>query len=305
MKTEDNNTIEINSLTKRYPGAKRDALSRVSLKVRRGEVYGFLGPNGAGKSTAIRTLLNFLQPTSGSAKILGMDIVIDSVKIRKHIGYLSGDMAIYPKMTGRQFLKFLSEIQAPKNKKIISRLAKDLKADLSKKMGDLSRGNRQKIGLIQAFMHEPDVFILDEPTSGLDPLMQEVFYSMLDQAKSRGASIFMSSHILTEVQKTCDRIGFIRDGVLVSERNISQMETEASQTFEVTFNSKPPITEIKKIKGVKKVSLVREGVVRLHMHGDLSGLFRVLARHNIKRVESGELNLEDEFMSFYEPGGKT
>lgn len=304
MKPEDNNTIEISRLTKRYPGAKRDALSRVSLKVRKGEVYGFLGPNGAGKSTTIRTLLNFLQPTSGSAKILGMDIVSDSVRIRRHIGYLSGDMAIYPKMTGKQFLKYMSEIQPLKNKKIISKLAKDLKADLNKKMGDLSRGNRQKIGLIQAFMHEPEIFILDEPTSGLDPLMQEVFYSMLDQVKSRGASIFMSSHILTEVQKTCDRIGFIRDGVLVSERSISEMETEAAQTFEITFNSKPPIAEIKKIKGVKKVTQVRDGVVKLHMHGDLSGLFRVLAKHSVKRVDSGELNLEDEFMSFYESGGK-
>lgn len=291
--------IAVHNLTKQYPGTSHPALKSLSLSVNKGEVYGFLGPNGAGKSTTIRTLLNFIQPTSGSASILGKDIVKDSVEIKRSIGYLAGDVAIYPKMTGKQYLSFLSELQPARKKGIISELAKSLHADLHKKLGELSRGNRQKIGIIQAFMHDPAVFILDEPTSGLDPLMQEVFYALLADAKQRGASIFMSSHILTEVQKTCDRVGIIREGKLVSERRIAEMQNEAAQNFEISFASKPPLAKLRAVKGVKKVQAVANNSVTLHMHGDLSPLFKLLSENKVERIEIGELNLEEEFMKFY------
>ena len=291
-------TIELVSLSKRYGSSVNYALQDVSLQVNAGEAYGFLGPNGAGKSTAIRTLLNFIQPTSGKAKILGLDIVNDSVKIKKHIGYLSGDFAIYPKMTGDQYLRYMGELQPPKNQKYLQELMGRLKADPTKKLGELSRGNRQKFGIIQAFMHQPQVLILDEPTSGLDPLMQEVFYELISEAKARGAAIFMSSHILSEVQKTCDRLGIIREGKLVDERTIAEMSAEASQTFDIIFVGKPPIKELQKISS-SPVSVQNERVT-IHMHGKLSPLFALLSKHDVSKIDARNLDLDEVFLGFYQ-----
>jgi ABC-2 type transport system ATP-binding protein len=292
-------SISIDKLSKRYHGSNRYALKDASLSVRQGEVYGFLGPNGAGKSTTIRLLLNFIQPTAGSATILGHDIVKDNVAILHSVGYLSGDFAIYPKMTGYQYLAYMSELLPPKSKKYMSSLIDRLKADPNKKLGELSRGNRQKFGIVQAFMHQPQVLILDEPTSGLDPLMQEVFYELIAEAKSRGAAIFMSSHILGEVQKTCDRVGIIRDGKIVDERNMQDMAKEASQTFDIVFARTPPVAHLKQVKGVK-VQAVKENHVTIHMHGSLSALFAVLAQHDVLRIDARNLDLEDLFLSFYQ-----
>jgi ABC-2 type transport system ATP-binding protein len=294
--------IKLDKLSKKYTGTEKYALKDVSLEVRAGEAYGFLGPNGAGKSTAIRTLLNFIQPTSGSATILGMDIVKDSVKIMQHVGYLSGDFAVYPKMTGGQYLAYLGELQPPVSKKYVDELLHRLKAEPEKKLGALSRGNRQKFGIIQAFMHQPDVLILDEPTSGLDPLMQEVFYELIAEAKAREAAIFISSHILSEVQKTCDRVGIIREGKLVDERIMAEMSREASQTFDITFNKKPPITELQKIKHAKVQ--VDGNKVTIHLHGKLTPLFAVLAKHDALKIDARSLDLDELFLGFYQSGGE-
>ena len=292
-------SISISNLSKKYPGAKQFSLKDVSLEVQPGEVYGFLGPNGAGKSTTIRTLLNFIQPTSGQATILDKDIVSAAVEIKKHIGYLSGDFAVYPKMTGEQFLSYMGALQPPVSHKYVKELATRLKAQPSKKMGDLSRGNRQKFGIIQAFMHQPDVLILDEPTSGLDPLMQEQFNELIKEAKDRGCAIFMSSHILSEVQKTCDRLGIIRNGKLVDEQNISDLENKASQTFDITFADKPPLAELKKIPKAK-VTSAKGNEVTIHMPKDLQNLFKVLAKHKVVALDARSLDLEDLFLTFYE-----
>jgi ABC-2 type transport system ATP-binding protein len=294
--------IFLDNLSKRYPGTKKLALDSVSLEVNSGEVYGFLGPNGAGKSTAIRTLLNFIQPTSGSAKILGLDIVKDSVKIKKSVGYLSGDFAFYPKMTGHQYLKYLGELQPPVSKKYVDELIKRLKAEPHKKLGELSRGNRQKFGIIQAFMHQPKIIILDEPTSGLDPLMQEEFYKLVAESKKRGSAIFISSHILGEVQRTCDKVGIIRDGKLIEERVIADMAKEASQTFDITFAGKVPLADLKKIKGAK-VTDTKRGAVTVHMHGKLAPLFSVLAKYDVAKIDARNLDLEDMFLGFYSEKG--
>jgi ABC-2 type transport system ATP-binding protein len=288
--------IELKNLVKVF-GSTR-AVDGISLHVDKGEVYGFLGPNGAGKSTAIRTLLNFIQPTSGSATILGMDVVADSVEIKKSVGYLSGDFAIYPKMTGNQFLKYMGELQPPASKKYVDELIKRFNADPRKKLGELSRGNRQKFGIIQAFMHKPQIVILDEPTSGLDPLMQEEFYKLVAEAKERGAAVFMSSHILGEVQRTCDRVGIIRSGKLIEERVMAEMATEASQTFDITFSGKVPLTELKKIKQAK-VTNAEGSSVTVHMHGKLAPLFSVLASSDVVKIDARNLDLEEMFMGFY------
>jgi ABC-2 type transport system ATP-binding protein len=298
-KTQD---LVIEGLSKKYRGSEVFALDNLSLKVKPGEIYGFLGPNGAGKSTAIRLLMNFVQPTSGTATILGYDIVKQSTEIKKYVGYLSGEFAIYKKMTGNQYLAYMSELQQIKDRKFQKELAKRLKAELNKPLGSLSRGNRQKIGLIQALMHSPKVLILDEPTSGLDPLMQEVFYELMREAKQRETVVFASSHILAEVQKMCDRVGIIREGKLVVERNIAEMVSEAAQTFDITFAGKVPLGELRKIKGLKVVSH-NENHTAIHIHGKLAPLFKLLSRYDVTSIDTRNLDLEEIFLRFYEKKG--
>ncbi len=294
-----NTVIHIDKLSKQYVADKPYALKNLSLKINRGEIFGFLGPNGAGKSTAIRMLLNFIQPTSGSATINGLDIVNDTVKLRQNIGYLSGDFKAYEKMTGHKFINYMSDLQPPKRKGYALELAKTFKADLNKRIGELSKGNRQKIGIIQAFMHEPEIIILDEPTDGLDPLMQDEFYALVKHARDKGATVFMSSHNLGEVKKICERVAIIKDGVLVSEQVIADLALAAAQTLIVTFKDKPPMAELKKLPKTK-VNKNKDGTVSLHVHGSLSPVFKLLAKYDVTHLATQEFNLEDQFMRFYE-----
>ena len=208
------------NLSKKYPGTKNYAVRGLDFDIKKGEVYGFLGPNGAGKTTTIRMLMNFIQPTKGEAKILDLDSVNDAVEVKSKVGYLSGEIALYPKMTGRQFLEYMSDLQPPKRKDYQRQLTRLFEFTSGQKIGNLSKGNRQKLGLIQAFMHQPEILILDEPTSGLDPLMQEAFYELVRTSRAGGATLLVSSHNLSEVQKMCDRIAFIRDGKLIAEQSI-------------------------------------------------------------------------------------
>ncbi|HUY85343.1 MAG TPA: ABC transporter ATP-binding protein [Candidatus Dormibacteraeota bacterium] len=294
--------IDCQKLSKRYGRSKVYALKDLTLQVKAGEIYGFLGPNGAGKSTTIRTLMNFIQPTAGSATILGLDIVKDSVAIKRSVGYMSGELSMYPKLTGAQFLDYMDELQPATSQAYRQELVKRFKADLNKPLGDLSRGNRQKIGIVQAFMHQPAVLILDEPTSGLDPLMQEVFYELMEETKQRGAAVFSSSHILGEVQKMCDRVGIIREGKLIAERVVADMATEAAQTFDIVFKEAPPLSALKKVKGLQSASH-HGNTVTIHFHGELSPLFAELAKHKILKLDSRTLDLEEVFLRFYKDKG--
>lgn len=296
METKD--SIVIDGLSKQYIKNAPFALKDLSLKVKKGEVFGFLGPNGAGKSTAIRLLLNFIQPSAGSAKIEGLDIINDSVAVRSKLGYLSGDFAVYEKMTGEQIINYMHSLCPPKRKGYAQELARTFKAHLHKPLRDLSKGNRQKIGIILAFMHEPDIYILDEPTDGIDPLMQETFYDLVAKTKKRGATFFISSHNLGEVRKICDRVAIIKDGVLVSQSTIADLALEAAQTFKVEFATKPPLAQLRKLKGVKIISHSANSV-ELHVHGPLAPLLSQLGKYNVTHLSSQELNLEDEFMRFY------
>jgi ABC-2 type transport system ATP-binding protein len=243
--------------------------------------------------------MNFIQPTGGGATILGYDIVRQTERLKRHVGYLSGDFAVYKKMTGRQYLQYLSELQPLKTKGYEKALAKRLQAQLDKPLGTLSRGNRQKIGLIQAMMHEPEVLILDEPTSGFDPLIQEEFYKLISEVKQKNGVVFASSHILSEVQKMCDRVGIIREGKLIVERSISEMASEAAQTFDISFAGKIPLEDLKKIKGLKVVSH-NKNQVTIHIHGQLAPLFSLLAKSNVTGIDTRVLDLEEMFMRFYE-----
>jgi ABC-2 type transport system ATP-binding protein len=291
-------SIEITQLSKRYGSSPAWALRDLSLQVMPGEIYGYLGPNGAGKSTTIRTLMNFIQPSGGSARILGRDVVRDNVAIKRSVGYLSSDMAMYPKLSGDQFLDYMCELQGSVDLSYRRQLVKHLQADGGKRLGSLSRGNHQKFAIVQAFMHKPDVLILDEPSSGLDPLMQEAFYELLKDARARGAAVFMSSHIMSEVQKVCDRVGIIREGQLITERSIAEMTQEAAHTFDVTFAGKPPLAELKRLHGVK-LAAHDDHHVTIHVQGELPPLLAVLARHDVVQLDARQLDLEELFMQFY------
>lgn len=293
--------IALTKLSKRYGNAPKLALNNVSLSVACGEVYGFLGANGAGKSTTIRTLLNFLQPTSGRASILGLDVVRDSVAVKRHVGYLAGEIALYGSMTGRHFLDYMAELQPLKRKDYLSELVDRFDADLKKPVDTLSKGNRQKIGLIQAFMHEPEVLILDEPTSGLDPLMQEVFFSLVKEARERGAGVFVSSHNFSEVQRMCDRIGFIREGKLVAEQTLADLANKAAHTFTLSFTDGAPVAELRKLPKVS-VTVHDEHNITVSVTGELSPLFALLGQHHVAHLRQQEVNLEEEFLHFYKGG---
>lgn len=291
--------IVLSKLSKRYRGAKAYSLRDVSLHVNSGEVYGFLGANGAGKSTAIRTLLNFIQPTSGSASIMGHDVVRGSLAVKRHIGYLAGDVALYDHLTGRQFLDYMAELQPLPDRSYRAELIKRFRADTSKPLGTLSKGNRQKFGLIQAVMHQPSVLILDEPTSGLDPLMQEEFFRLIGESRQRGASVFVSSHNFTEVERMCDRIGFIRDGQLIAEQTLADLANKAAHTFSLTFADRAPLSVLQKLPRAQIAGLDQHHVT-ITMEGELTPLFAVLAKHQVTRLEQQEVNLEEEFMRFYQ-----
>jgi beta-exotoxin I transport system ATP-binding protein len=293
--------ISIKALSKRYGSGRPLALKDLSLDVMPGEVYGFLGPNGAGKSTTIRLLMNFIQPTSGTAYIFGKDIVKDSVSIRQSIGYLSGEVALYPKLTGHEFLDYMADLHTPRQDGFVKELAKRFEANLDMKIRDLSKGNRQKIGLLQAFMHKPKVLILDEPTSGLDPLMQEEFFKLLKEATKAGGCVFVSSHNLAEVQRMCDRVGFIREGELISQQNIAEVAAAAAKTFDITFVNEVPNKELAAIPGAK---VVKTGHMKLtiSLRGELAPLFKVLAKAQVAGISQQEINLEEEFLRFYKKG---
>lgn len=303
MVENNNPSIIAEKLSKRYPGSEVYALKDLGLKIMPGEIYGFLGPNGAGKTTTIRLLMNFIQPTSGKALILGNNIVNDSVEIKRSIGYLSGNPALYPKMSGHQFLDYMRSLQPPKHPNYISELTKRFNINLNLRVGNLSKGNFQKIGIIQAFMHEPDVLILDEPTGSLDPLMQEKFYELVRETKERGACIFVSSHNLTEVQKMCDRVGFIRRGKLIAEQTLADLAREATQTFDIGFAEAIPIAELRHLPKAK-ITKNSEHHVTVHVHGELSDLFAILARHKVISVTQREANLEEDFLRFYREDDK-
>ena len=295
--------IECIKLSKRYGRSPTYALKDLTISIQPGEVYGFLGPNVAGKSTTIRTLLNFLQPTSGTARILGKDVVQDSVAIKRQIGYLSSDTGMYPKMTGHRFLDYMSDLQPAVSRAYRNELIKRFKAEPRKRLDQLSRGNRQKIAIVQAFMHQPDLLILDEPTTGLDPLMQEEFYKLIQETRERGATVFTSSHILSEVQKICDRVGIIREGELVNEQTISELAGQATHTFDIVFEGPAPVAGLKRVKGLRLGS--HDGnTVTVHMSGELAGLFAELAKHKVTHLDARQLDLEELFLRFYQGGSQ-
>lgn len=289
--------IKTEALTKHY-GETR-ALVDLDLEIRTGEIFGFLGPNGAGKTTAIRTILDEIRPTAGRASILGMDSHQHSVEIRRHIGYVPGDLAMYPNLTGRDTLTYFANLRGGVDWGHVDQLADRLDADLDKKIGDLSSGNRQKVGLIQAFMNRPEVLIMDEPSSGLDPLVQREFQAMMGEVAAEGRTVFLSSHTLSEVQRVADRVGIIRHGRLIAVEAVAGLRSKAIRKVELFFDDPVDGAVFEPLPGVREVA-VADHHVTLSFDGQMETLLRVVAeRYHLLDITTHEADLEEIFLTYY------
>jgi ABC-2 type transport system ATP-binding protein len=293
----DQIAIHTEGLTKHYGEVR--ALEDLDLDVRRGEVFGFLGPNGAGKTTTIRTILDEIRPTAGRASILGMDTHDHVVEIRRHIGYVPGDLAMYPNLTGRDTLTFFANLRGGVDWRYVDELAHRLDADLSKKIGDLSSGNRQKVGVIQAFMNRPDVLIMDEPSSGLDPLVQREFQAMMREVAAEGRSVFLSSHTLSEVQRVADRVGIIRHGRLIALEAVAGLRSKAMRQVELEFGAPVDAAVFAAVPGVRDVTVEDHRAV-LSYDGKMAVLLKTLAdRYDVVDIVTQEADLEEIFLTYY------
>jgi ABC-2 type transport system ATP-binding protein len=292
-----NAAIETHGLTKHY--GDFPALKNLDLEVKPGEVFGFLGPNGAGKTTMIRTILDEIRPTAGSASIVGLDTHRDAVEIRNHIGYLPGDLAMYPRLTGRDTLTYFANLRGGVEWSYVDELAERLDADLSKKVGDLSTGNRQKVGLIQAFMNRPAVLIMDEPSTGLDPLVQREFQAMMREVAADGRAVFLSSHTLSEVQRISDRVGIIRHGELVAVETVHELRSKAMRRVEFEFATHVDPSVFDAVPGVRDVSANDHRIV-LSYDGKMDSLLTSVAgRYEIVDISTEEADLEEIFLTYY------
>ena len=283
-------------LTKHYGDV--EALIDLNLSVAPGEVFGFLGPNGAGKTTMIRTVLDLIRPTNGRASILGMDSHESAVEIRRHVGYLPGDLALYPNLTGQETLTYFANLRGGVDWSYVDGLADRFNSDLSKKVSDYSSGNRQKIGLIQAFMSKPEVLILDEPSTGLDPLVQQDFQALLRETAAEGRTVFLSSHTLSEVERVAHRVGIIRQGRLVVVEAVDELKSKAIRRLEMQFGSPVEEAVFRGVEGVHDVTA--EGTrVSVSFKGEMATLLRAAMAHDLVNLNSHEADLEEIFLTYY------
>lgn len=293
--------ISTRKLTKHY--GSFPALVDLDLEVQPGEVFGFLGPNGAGKSTAIRTLMDEIRATSGSATMLGRDVHADAVALRRDIGYLPSDLSLYPKLTGRETIAFFAGMRGLRDLSFADQLASRLDADLGKRVGELSTGNRQKVGLIITFMHRPQLVIMDEPNAGLDPLVQHEFQQMMREVADDGRTVFLSSHTLSEVERVADRVGIIRGGQLVAVEDIETLRSRVIRDIELVLAAPARVQDFAALDGVRDVT-VHDTRVRFAFDGDMGALLAgVLERHELRDISTHEADLESIFLAYYREEG--
>jgi ABC-2 type transport system ATP-binding protein len=270
----------------------------LDLEVQRGEVFGFLGPNGAGKSTTMRLLLDLIRPTSGSARVLGLDTRGESLEIRRRVGFLPGDLAMYPKLTGRAVLDYLAHLRGGVKAGVRDSLAERFGADLDRPVHELSTGNRQKIGLIQAFMHEPELLILDEPIAGLDPLVQQSFHALLADVSRQGRTVFLSSHTLSEVERVTDRLAILRQGRLVVVDSLENLRKVAVQRLEIEFSAPVDTSEFRALPGVREAD-ADGSTVTVGFEGSADAVVKAAALHEVLAIRPHEDNLEEIFLRYY------
>lgn len=283
-------------LSKSY--GRRPALREMDLEVPAGGVFGYLGPNGAGKSTTIRLLAGLLRPTAGRAEVLGLDTVANREQVQRRIGYLPGDFVAYPDLTSGQFLRYLANLRGGADPVYVELLADRFDLDLELRIGTLSHGNRQKAGLIQAFMHRPELLILDEPTNGLDPIMQGEFLALVRESRDAGHTVFLSSHILAEVESVADTVGILRAGRLVVTRSVDELKAAAVRRVDLTFARAVPDLELRRVAEVKELSV--DGLTaHVVVAGSTAGLVRAAAPYDVVNVVSHEPDLGEIFLDYY------
>jgi ABC-2 type transport system ATP-binding protein len=304
--------IVTSGLTKRYGGGGPPihppwihpapvvrALEDLSIEVREGEIFGFLGPNGAGKSTTIRLLLGYLHPSGGSASVLGLDVVRDSVEIRRRSGYLPGGIALYDTMSGEDLLDYLGDLTGrppARRQELCDRLEMPA-STLKRLVRDYSRGMRQKIGIIQALQHDPEMAILDEPTEGLDPLMQRAFYTILDDLRKAGRTIFFSSHVLSEVERVCDRVAIVRRGRLVALEDVEALLARRKRNVEMRVEGTAPRLEA--VAGVSGLAVEADGRITCHLEGDVGPFLAALRDVRVVDLTIEPAHLEEAFLELY------
>jgi ABC-2 type transport system ATP-binding protein len=274
----------------------------VDLEVRRGEIFGFLGPNGAGKSTTIRLLLDLIRPTSGVAQVLGLDAHRDRLAIDRRVSYLPGELVLWDDLTGAQTLEYLGNLRGRPDRAHRAELIERLQLDPSKKVKSLSRGNKQKVGLVAAFQDRPELLILDEPTSGLDPLIQIEFERLADGVRKDGRTVFVSSHILPEVEHLCDRVGIIREGRLLAVEAVATLKERALQRLELDFVGDVPGAAFAGLPGVRDLALT-DGVLRCTVVGSVDALIKRAATFEVRSVRTIETSLEEIFLAYYGDAG--
>ena len=287
--------LEIKSLTKWYGSVC--AVENVSFDIDQGEIFGYLGPNGSGKTTTIRIFLDFIRASAGRARLFGLDSHAHSSKIKSRIGYVPGEYGIYEEMRGFEYLRFLGALRGYRKPPLRDRLIEIFSLDISKRIKSYSHGTKQKLAVVQAFMHDPELLILDEPTIGLDPLMQQRFYELLMEMKNRGKTIFLSSHILSEVEKVCDRVGILREGKLVAIHEISEIKKIRLKSIEISF--KQEINKsVFRLDGVRKVE--KDGnTIQLWVDSNINSILRTISEYPVENISFRDASLEDIFMEYY------
>jgi ABC-2 type transport system ATP-binding protein len=288
--------IKTEQLTKSY-GSHRGIVD-IDLEVDEGEAFGFLGPNGAGKTTTIRTLLDHIRPTSGRALVFGIETTVDPVAIHRRLGYLPGEFTLYDKLTGGQTIEYFANLRGGVDPQYQADLIARLDIDPSRRFREYSKGNKQKIGLVIALQHRPDLLVLDEPTSGLDPLVQQTFYEVIREAKAEGRTIFLSSHILSEVERTCDRVAIIRDGRLIRVDRVEALRDLAHHQVEIVFTSDVPQAEFEGLPGVSEL-VAHDHTLRMRVSGTITPVVRAAAKYELLDFVSREPSLEEVFLAEY------
>jgi ABC-2 type transport system ATP-binding protein len=288
--------IVIDNLFKSY--GKVQAVKGISMRVEQGEIFGFLGPNGAGKTTTIRCMLDVIRPTSGTLRVLGLDAQSDKMELHQHIGYIPGDVRLPGQMTGQQIIDYFSRLQG-REPVLLNDLVARFDVEMKRQLKGYSKGMRQKIGIVLGFMCDPDVLILDEPSSGLDPLLQRTFNEFLLEEQARGKTIFMSSHIMSDVEKVCQRVAVIRQGEIVTIEEVEKLRQKAGQRVIVEFGDAVSADEVARMPGVSMVTS-QNHTYHFNVSGSMDALIKALSRHEVLRLQAEEAPLEEVFLKFYE-----
>ena len=296
--TNNEYAIRIEDLTKRYNGSDRPAVNDLSLDVRRGEVFGFLGPNGAGKTTTIRCLLDLIRPTWGRITICGLDAQRDAVRVKHHIGNLPGELRLWDHLSGRNTLRLLSDLRPNVDTDFVLELAQRLQFDFDVRAASYSTGNKRKLGIIQAMMHRPDVLILDEPTTGLDPLMRQTFNDLLREARDEGRTVFLSSHVLSEVESVCDRVAILRGGRLQAVETMVALRKARYRLVTLICEDAMDVAHFSNLDGISHLEY-ENGWMRMRVYGSLDAIIKQAARYTISDMHIEEPRLEDVFLSYY------